>query len=47
MWFLASLNSHSPRLRARDVGLLSFFQLHKYFKGVDDTYEIKNGHVFQ
>lgn len=41
MWLLASLNSHSPRLRARDVGLLSFFQLHKYFKGVDDTYEIK------
>lgn len=44
MWFTASLNSHSPRIRARDVGLMSFFQLHKYFKGVEDAYKTKNGH---
>ena len=41
MWFAASLNSHSSRLRARNARLMSFFQLLRHFKGVVEAYEIK------
>lgn len=41
MWFAASLNSHSSQLRARNVSLMSFFQLLRHFKGVVEAYEKK------
>lgn len=41
MWFIASLNLNSTRLRARNVGIMPFFQLHKYFKRADYAYEIE------
>lgn len=41
MWFAASLNSHSSQLRARNVSLMSFFQLLRHFKEVVEAYEKK------
>lgn len=48
MWFAASLNSHGSRPGARNVSLISFFQLCRYFKGVVKAYEIKKiSNIFQ